>query len=73
MKLKCENCRWWDMGASQSFGQCRFNAPTMDEAGFGVWPQTGSVAWCGKFEARDDRAARLLGTKYLAGSDGANP
>jgi hypothetical protein len=71
MKLKCEHCRWWEaVGISESWGQCHLNPPTIDAAGQGTWPLTRCTSWCGKFETRDDRAARLLGTKYMAGETG---
>jgi hypothetical protein len=74
MKHKCEHCRWWSGNMHADiypiYGDCRISAPNADVEGAALWPSTGADDWCGKFEARDDRAARLLGTKYMAGADG---
>lgn len=74
MKLKCENCRWWSGNAINDilpiYGECRLSGPKPDGEGAAIWPSTGSDDWCGQWRTKDDRAARLLGTKYLAGSDG---
>jgi hypothetical protein len=45
----CKYCRFWkhDWGFK---GQCRANAPTIDEDNEGIWPDTIEDDWCGRIE-----------------------
>ena len=66
----CLYCKWWLESGDEGFGQCRRHAPSGEE-----FPQTMSNDWCGDFTERsadpEDRASRLLGTKYMKGDDAA--
>lgn len=70
----CKQCKWWNSVGEISgihVGECRQGAPGLDHAnGRAWWPQTIWGDMCGSFEYHDDRAARLLGTKYMNRSKG---
>lgn len=75
----CLFCRWfreWEdaIKAGYDFGECRVNPPVADREMNGKWPTVRAEDWCGKFqEHRDDhedRATRLLGTKYMQQENG---
>ncbi len=74
-KQICTYCKWWSPNTTTDlvalYGQCRVGAPIADSEGAGLWPTTGADDWCGKFQDHDDRAARLLGTKYMTDGEAA--
>lgn len=74
-KRICQYCKWWrqnfesgELPAENYAGECRVDSPVVilapRRAAEAAWPETFGHDWCGKFEFRDDRAARLLGTRY---------
>lgn len=74
----CGNCKWWDQSYAKVDpsigwqGQCRAHFPAIDpETGGAVWPVTYGADGCGCFKHRDDRAARLLQTKYMTRGEAA--
>lgn len=75
----CANCKWWTINTKNvaderrhgAFGYCRFNPPVMGDHDCDRWPCTVGDEWCGRFEYRDHRAARLLRTKYMTKGEAA--
>jgi hypothetical protein len=67
----CENCKWWDFVLGD-IGKCRIKSPSVAENGDAIWPVTGRQSWCGDFSPKDDRASRLLGTKFMKGEPAPN-
>jgi hypothetical protein len=76
MSDKCENCRWWNwIRAANEHGrqgECRLHGPKAGpDVRKAIWPITYDGDSCGDFKHRDDRATRLLQTKYMTRGEAA--
>jgi hypothetical protein len=71
-KQRCGNCRFWNKQVDRPIaGYCQRFPPTMIDADYQEWPETGSEVWCGEWQAETPDTIELtvvsLARQTLAG------